>query len=109
MGAQIAADAAAKATANAIIPGSSIVLKGIRSFGDASQEARKTGASVGQQVARGGTKAALDLGTRKLAKTVSAYGKGLADEEITKRIVSRAKSNATEIVSKAALSAEMAS
>lgn len=105
VGAQIVADAAAKAAANAIIPGSSIVLKGIRSFGDASQEARKAGASVGQQVARGGTKAALDLGTRKLAKSVSAYGKGLADEEITKRIVSRAKRNTTEIVSKAALSA----
>ena len=100
-GAQIAADA----VANTLIPGSSIVLKGVRSFGDASQEARKAGASVGQQVARGGTKAALDLGTRKLAKSVSAYGKGLADEEITKRIVSRAKRNTTEIVSKAALSA----
>jgi len=100
-GAQIAADAAA----NTLMPGSGIALKGVRSFGDASQEARKAGASIGQQVAYGSAKAALDIGTRKIAKSVSAYGKGLADEEITKRIVSRAKRNATEIVSKAALSA----
>ena len=82
-GAQIAADTAA----NTLMPGSGIVLKGVRSFGDASQEARKAGASIGQQVAYGSAKAALDIGTRKIAKSVSAYGKGLADEEITKNCV----------------------
>ena len=56
-GAQLAADAAA----NTLMPGSGIALKGVRSFGDASQEARKAGASVGQQVTYGGLTAGKDM------------------------------------------------
>jgi len=54
-GTQVAADAAA----NAVVPGSSLALKGVRSFGDASQEARRNGATVGQQLAYGGAVADL--------------------------------------------------
>ena len=88
MGAQIVADAAAKAVANAIIPGASIVLKGVRSFGDASQEARKAGASIGQQVTYGGLTAGIEAGTEKwIDGLAEAYGKGLHDEEAEQRLL----------------------
>ena len=81
-GAQIAADAAA----NTLIPGSSIVLKGVRSFGDASQEARKAGASIGQQVAYGGLAAGKDIALEKVADGFAGtYGKGLTDAYIKRR------------------------
>ena len=48
-GAQLAADAAA----NALVPGAGIAPQGVRSFGEASQEARAAGASVRQQVTYG--------------------------------------------------------
>lgn len=56
-GTQLASDAAA----NALLPGSGIALKGARSFGDASQEARLAGANVGQQIAYGGLTAGKDV------------------------------------------------
>ena len=56
-GAQVASDAAA----NAAVPGAGIVLKGVRSFGDASQETRRAGATVGQQVAYGALTAGKDV------------------------------------------------
>ena len=77
-GTQIASDAAA----NALVPGSSIVLKGVRSFGDASQEARKAGANVRQQVAYGGLTAGKDVTIEKIFDGLGgAYGKGLLDKE----------------------------
>ena len=76
-GAQIAADA----VANTLIPGSSIALKGVRSFGDASQEARKAGASVGQQVTYGGLTAGKDMFLEKRFDRLGGiYGKGALDE-----------------------------
>ena len=101
-GAQIAADTAA----NTLMPGSGIALKGVRSFGDASQEARTAGASIGQQVAYGSAKTALDLGTRKIAKSVSAYGKGLADEAIAKKVLTPVERKAVQKAAKALVNAE---
>ena len=78
-GAQIAADA----VANTLIPGSSIVLKGVRSFGDASQEARKAGASAGQQVTYGGLTASKDILSEKVINGfANIYGKGTIDNLI---------------------------
>lgn len=76
-GTQIAADAAA----NALIPGSSLALKGARSFGDASQEARRNGATVGQQLAYGTLTAGKDVAIEKVFDGLGgAYGKGLLDK-----------------------------
>ena len=78
-GAQIAADAAV----NALIPGASIALKGVRSFGNASQEARKEGASAGQQVTYGGLTASKDILSEKVINGfANIYGKGTIDNLI---------------------------
>ena len=75
-GAQLAADAAA----NALLPGSGIALKGVRSFGDASQEARQNGANVGQQLVYGGLTAGKDVVIEKTFDGLaSAYGPGMLD------------------------------
>ena len=100
-GAQIAADTAAYT----LLPGAGIALKGVRSFGDASQEARKAGASIGQQVTYGSAKAALDIGTRKIAKSVSAYGKGLADNAVTKKALTPVERKAAQKAAKALMNA----
>jgi len=72
-GTQVAADAAA----NAVVPGSSLALKGVRSFGDASQEARRNGATVGQQIAYGTLTAGKDVAIEKLFDGLGGiYGKG---------------------------------
>lgn len=76
-GAQVAADAAA----NALVPGAGLALKGVRSFGDASQEARRAGASVGQQVVYGALTAGKDVVIEKTFDGLGGtYGKGIYDK-----------------------------
>ena len=77
-GAQIAADAAA----NTLVPGAGSVLQGVRSFGEASQEAHEAGASIGQQVTYGGLTAGKDMITEKwIDGLTGVYGKGLKDRD----------------------------
>lgn len=68
--------------------GGALIPMAARSFGSGAQQARKEGASLGQQVAYGAGTAALSVGLEKLsnfAKPLSkAFGAGFADEVITK-------------------------
>ena len=91
-GAQIAADTAAYT----LLPGAGIALKGVRSFGDASQEAHEAGASIGQQVTYGGLTAGKNLILEKaIDGLVGTYGKGLADKAIKEETEKAIKSKAT--------------
>ena len=67
-GSQVAADA----LVNAALPGAGLALKGVRSFGDASQEARRAGASVGQQALYGGLTAGKDAVIEKYLTDLGA-------------------------------------
>ena len=78
-GSQVAADA----LVNAALPGAGLALKGVRSFGDASQEARRAGASVGQQALYGGLTAGKDAVIEKIFDGLGgAYGEGVLDKYI---------------------------
>ena len=77
-GLQLLGDAAA----NYILPGSGLAMTGIRGFGGGTQEARRSGATLGQQTAYGLGTAAAGVLTEKLGNTglfKSTYGKGLLD------------------------------
>ena len=81
---QLATDIAA----NAILPGLGTAMMATRGFGGAAQEARQSGATLGQQAAYGATSAATSLLTEKLfnvaAPFVKAYGGGVAGKVLNK-------------------------
>lgn len=83
-GTQLAGDALVAAMTG----GSSLLPMAIRSFGSSAQEARQEGATLGKQVVYGAASAALSAGIEKLsnfAKPLSKmFGKGVADDFITK-------------------------
>lgn len=66
------------------IPGvSPLLAMFLRSAGGASQEARQEGASVGEQLAYGVTKGAIEVATEKLFDGVAGiFGKGAADDVV---------------------------
>lgn len=82
-GTQMALDA----PANLLVPGGSLAMLGARSYGDASQRSRLAGASVGQQIAYGGSVAATEVLSEKMFDGLAGiYGKGAADEIVEKVI-----------------------
>ena len=89
-GTQMLGDAAA----NAIAPGAGLAVMGARSFGDASQQARQSGASVGEQIGYGISNAGVEVLTEKMFDGLAGiYGKGGADEVVEKVIDKLAKND----------------
>lgn len=75
------------AATGALTGGNSLVPMFLRTFGGSAREARQDGATLGEQVLYGGTKAAIEVGTEKLADGVAGiYGKGAADD-ITEELI----------------------
>nr|WP_325195170.1 hypothetical protein [uncultured Oscillibacter sp.] len=70
--------------------GSALAPMAARSFGSGAQEARKAGASYGQQVAYGAGSAALSAATEKIANVAGpfkkAFGGGVLDDAVAKAV-----------------------
>lgn len=70
--------------------GSALAPMAVRSFGSGAQEARKAGASYGQQVAYGAGSAALSAATEKIANVAGpfkkAFGGGVLDDAVAKAV-----------------------
>ena len=83
-GVQMAGDAALGAATG----GGSLVPMFARSFGGAAQEARQSGATIGQQVAYGLSSGALSVATEKLSNVSEpfrrAFGGGVLDQAISR-------------------------
>ena len=83
-GAQMLGDIAAGAATG----GGALVPMAIRSFGSGAQEARQSGATLGQQLAYGAGSGALSVATEKLSSVASpfkkAFGAGVLDKAIEK-------------------------
>ena len=103
LGGQLLTDVAA----NAMLPGSGLVLMGTRQFGGSAQEARQSGATLGQQLAYGAGSAAVSVLTEKLGNIGGvfgkAYGSGVLDKAISKlaekpagKLIASALSEASE-------------
>lgn len=100
-GAQMLGDIAA----GAVTGGGALVPMAIRSFGSGAQEARQSGATLGQQLAYGAGSGALSVATEKLSSVAApfkkAFGAGVFDKAINNAIKKRSMNAA----GKAALSA----
>lgn len=83
-GAQMLGDIAAGAATG----GGALVSMAIRSFGSGAQEARQSGATLGQQLAYGAGSGALSVATEKLSSVAApfkkAFGAGVLDKAIEK-------------------------
>ena len=83
-GLQLLGDAAA----SALVPGAGLAVMGTRSFGSGAQEARQSGASVGQQALYGLGSAATSVLTEKLSNVSRLFGKtfgaGVLDKALSK-------------------------
>lgn len=100
-GAQMLGDIAAGAATG----GGALVPMAIRSFGSGAQEARQSGATLGQQLVYGAGSGALSVATEKLSSVAApfkkAFGAGVFDKAINNAIKKRSMNAA----GKAALSA----
>lgn len=87
-GAQLAGDIALAA----LTGGSALPAMAVRSFGGSAQEARRSGADLGQQLSYGAGSAALSVATEKISNVASpfrkAFGAGAA-EKLAGKLVSR--------------------
>ena len=105
------------ALANFVVPGAGIASLGARTFGSASQQARKDGASVGQQFIYGTGRAISRAAIEKWFDGLSGiYGKSLADDmaanfakkvkggEIEQKIAKAAIDDAGEVLESVATS-----
>lgn len=74
--------------ASALLPGAGLALMGARGFGGGAQEARQSGATLGQQVAYGAGTAATSVLAEKLFNVAGPYaktfGKGFFDKVASK-------------------------
>ena len=76
------------AVAGAFLPGGGLTAMAIRGFGGSAQEARQSGATLGEQVAYGLGSAGVSVLTEKLGSISgvfrSVYGPGILDKALTK-------------------------
>lgn len=90
-GGQMLGDAAIAAATG----GSALVPMAARVFGDSSQQARREGASSGQQIAYGAASAAVEVLTERMFDGLAGvYGKGAADD-IVKGVIGKLTKNET--------------
>ena len=90
-GTQMAGDA----LANLILPGSGLVMMGMRSYGQAAGEARREGKSEGQQFLAGLKSAGIEVFTEKMFGAFSKIYGGAAADELVQKLVGKLTENAT--------------
>lgn len=90
-GTQMAGDA----LANLILPGSGLVMMGMRSYGQAAGEARQEGKSEGQQFLAGLKSAGIEVFTEKMFGAFSKIYGGAAADELVQKLVGKLTENAT--------------
>lgn len=90
-GTQMAGDA----LANLILPGSGLVMMGMRSYGQAAGEARREGKSEGQQFLAGLKSACIEVFTEKMFGAFSKIYGGAAADELVQKLVGKLTENAT--------------
>ena len=90
-GTQMAGDA----LANLILPGSGLVMMGMRSYGQAAGEARREGKSEGQQFLAGLKSAGIEVFTEKMFGAFSKIYGGAAADELVEKLVGKLTENAT--------------
>lgn len=90
-GTQMAGDA----LANLILPGSGLVMMGMRSYGQAAGEARREGKSEGQQFLAGLKSAGIEVFTEKMFGAFSKIYSGAAADELVQKLVGKLTENAT--------------
>ena len=100
-GAQMLGDIAAGAATG----GGALVPMAIRSFGSGTQEARQSGATLGQQLAYGAGSGALSVATEKLSSVAAPFKKAFGAGVLDKAIEKAAGKLAQNAAGKAALSA----
>lgn len=96
-GIQLGADMAL----NALLPGAGLVNMGLRSYGNATREARLDGASDGEQVVYGAAAAAVSVMTEKMFDVGKLFGGGAADDVAEKLIGKLVKTDAGRSVLRA--------
>lgn len=90
-GTQMAGDA----LANLILPGSGLVMMGMRSYGQAAGEARREGKSEGQQFLAGLKSAGIEVFTEKMFGAFSKIYGGAAADELVQKLVGKLTENST--------------
>lgn len=100
-GAQMLGDIAAGAATG----GGALVPMAVRSFGSGAQEARQSGATLGQQLAYGAGSGALSVATEKLSSVAAPFKKAFGAGVLDKAIEKAAGKLAQNAAGKAALSA----
>lgn len=100
-GAQMLGDIAA----GAVTGGGALLPMAIRSFGSGAQEARQSGATLGQQLAYGAGSGALSVATEKLSSVAAPFKKAFGAGVLDKAIEKAAGKLAQNASGKAALSA----
>lgn len=90
-GTQMAGDA----LANLILPGSGLVMMGMRSYGQAAGEARREGKSEGRQFLAGLKSAGIEVFTEKMFGAFSKIYGGAAADELVQKLVGKLTENAT--------------
>lgn len=100
-GAQMLGDIAA----GAVTGGGALLPIAIRSFGSGAQEARQSGATLGQQLAYGAGSGALSVATEKLSSVAAPFKKAFGAGVLDKAIEKAAGKLAQNAAGKAALSA----
>lgn len=90
-GTQMAGDA----LANLILPGSGLVMMGMRSYGQAAGEARREGKNEGQQFLAGLKSAGIEVFTEKMFGAFSKIYGGAAADELVQKLVGKLTENAT--------------
>lgn len=100
-GAQMLGDIAA----GAVTGGGALLPMAIRSFGSGAQEARQSGATLGQQLAYGAGSGALSVATEKLSSVAAPFKKAFGAGVFDKAIEKAAGKLAQNAAGKAALSA----
>lgn len=96
-GIQLGADMAL----NALLPGAGLVNMGLRSYGNATREARLDGASDGEQIVYGAAAAAVSVMTEKMFDVGKLFGGGAADDVAEKLIGKLVKTDAGRSVLRA--------
>ena len=105
----VLSDVATDAAANFLVPGSGIVLMGVRAYEQGRMNGRQNGLDDGEQILYGLSTAGIEITTEKLFGGLKiAYGKGVADKAagkaITKITERLAETSAGKAVSKFASS-----
>lgn len=90
-GTQMAGDA----LANLVLPGSGLVMMGMRSYGQAAGEARREGKSEKQQFLAGLKSAAIEVFTEKMFGAFSQVYGGAAADELVEKLVGKLAKNTT--------------